>query len=409
MPGQPLDIEYPTSADTPLQAVDKLSAGMLLIQTDLEGSIVPADIDWSSDLSARGYALTNLGLATLAARDSSTADPGSWFYYAGEHYLATGDGAIQITDNGALNASALGGITGDFGGANPARVEYENGTGEYRFTEDPGVYADLRCDDLILVGSGSGSVRLSCKSDVTTATNFTIATPPASGTAFLTVNSAGDIVQATSVTVAQTCATMTVGTLLTLPSGSVTSLGMTMNGAADFNSICVFDGACDFNSTANFDGAVTMTSTLDVTGELSVTAGITTAGQAVKHGTRWKHLNTITSGSAIAASTTLYVTLPSFESGERIRYIKARIASTAGTDTIDLKLGEYTDGSFGLIAGCEGTITFGSSPSLQTCTLTLPYTFSVDSYGAIQLAIILGASDDCTLYGLSFGYDRITD
>lgn len=56
--------------------------------------------------------------------------------YAGNLYYVDSSGAVQITDGPNLNAAALNGITGDYGGADPARLNYVNATQSYYFWAD---------------------------------------------------------------------------------------------------------------------------------------------------------------------------------------------------------------------------------------------------------------------------------
>jgi hypothetical protein len=67
------------------------------------------------------------------------ADPGKVYFYADEWWLVTTAGAIQITDNGSLNVTSVGGIAGDYGGVNPASARFVDVTNRYDFYDDFGV------------------------------------------------------------------------------------------------------------------------------------------------------------------------------------------------------------------------------------------------------------------------------
>lgn len=234
MPGTPFTFPYPDENNTHVEAVALLSAGILALQTDIEQAIVPAEIDWVSDLSARGYGLTNLGLVNLVDHGSDTASAGSVIYYAGEFYMVTGSGAVKLTLNGALNATGIGGIGGNYGGVNPAAVVYEDGSGDYIFTTDPGVYADLQVDDVILQSLGGGSIRVGAAAGVLSAIAYTLGNLPTVGTGMLTIDAAGNVVHSATVTVPQTfTGTMTLPNAVLNTGGGVSTFANRISIAND--------------------------------------------------------------------------------------------------------------------------------------------------------------------------------
>lgn len=184
MPGVPLNLDLPSLSDDMATIVAKLVTAIGLIQDDLEAKVVPAEIDVNAALSMNGSALTNVGSGQFVAGNPPT-NAGTIYYNSNEWFLRDATGAVRITLNGALDASSVGGIGGDYGGGNPASVSYNDASGEYRFTEDVGVWADVVCDDLVLQGA-SGSVRFSCDSGISSARQVNINELPASGVSLLT-------------------------------------------------------------------------------------------------------------------------------------------------------------------------------------------------------------------------------
>lgn len=66
---------------------------------------------------------------------------GSIWFYDGEFYMVTSTGAVQITDGLTLNIAGVGGITGDYGGANPAQLRFVDADQEYYFYDNYGTGA----------------------------------------------------------------------------------------------------------------------------------------------------------------------------------------------------------------------------------------------------------------------------
>lgn len=193
MPGQPLNLDLPSLADPFAEILAKLLIALAAIEDDLEGLIVPSEININASLSLEGNALTDAGSLQLLAGNVPTAAGAIW-YADGEFYMRDASGVIQITSNGSLNVASIGTIVGDYGGVNPARVSYDNASGEYRFTEETGVWADLVADDLIL-NSATGSVRFGVDDAITTARQFIIKDLPASGVSCLVYDASTSTVE----------------------------------------------------------------------------------------------------------------------------------------------------------------------------------------------------------------------
>lgn len=183
MPGVDLDLDLPSLSDSLATIVSKTVDALQAIEDDLAAQVVSSEININAALSFNGAAITNLGSATFSSGNIPTT-AGSVWYDGTEWYVSDATGTIQVTSNGSLNIAAVGGIVGDYGGGNPARVTYDDASGEYRFTEDTGVYADLVADDLVL-HSASGSVRFSVDDAITTDRQFIIEDLPTAGVSAL--------------------------------------------------------------------------------------------------------------------------------------------------------------------------------------------------------------------------------
>lgn len=86
-----------------------------------------------SSLDLGGQALLNAAYVTLT---NTSATPGAspvnrLTAYQGNVYWASPSGVVQMTNGNLLNSAAVGGITGDYGGANPAQLYYDAATTRY--------------------------------------------------------------------------------------------------------------------------------------------------------------------------------------------------------------------------------------------------------------------------------------
>lgn len=198
MPGQPLAITYPVLGDPIAAALNQLVASIQTIQADLEPKIIPSEFDWITNISAQGHALTNLSKLHLEAQSSTSGHAtGDQFFFGGNFYVQTSGGLVQMTSGGVLNAAGLGGIVGDYGGSNPARVTYVDASSWYVFTDDTNDWSSIQVDDVLLRSTGA-FVTLGTQAVGTATWNF--GANPASGTAFVTMDSSGNIGATDSIT-----------------------------------------------------------------------------------------------------------------------------------------------------------------------------------------------------------------
>jgi len=198
MPGVVLDLDLPAASDTMADFRAKLVVALEAIAADLEPRITAGQLDITTALSIGGAPLYNVGGLRLVGGESTVAGT----LYIGdddELYVHTEAGAVQITLNGALDISSLGTIGGDFGGVNPAAVTYDDLSGEFRFTESPGQWADLVADDVVLRGA-NGTVRLGLHPTFGTSSSFLFSSLPTVGIGGLAYDSStSSLVDASSI------------------------------------------------------------------------------------------------------------------------------------------------------------------------------------------------------------------
>lgn len=137
-------------------------------------SIVVALLDMANN------AIANLAYASFYEATSSPASPvGSIQRYQGDLWYVSPSGAFRMTSGASLNATALGGFTGDYGGANPASAKFVDADKEYYFYDDLGAanwaYVWGRGFDIAQGLTGANRVRLQW----TGSTSYDITLPPA--------------------------------------------------------------------------------------------------------------------------------------------------------------------------------------------------------------------------------------
>lgn len=120
--------------------------------------------------------------------DQESAPSGSPFgrlvRYDGDLWYVDTDGAIQMTAGGVLNASAIGGIGGDYGGGDPALVYFRAASERYEFYDDYDQlqWGTLRARALEAIDEGTGFVT-TVRSSTSATESYTLILPTALPTA----------------------------------------------------------------------------------------------------------------------------------------------------------------------------------------------------------------------------------
>lgn len=128
---------------------------------------------------------------------NNTSQPvGSLFMYQGNLWYMSDTGAAQVTSGSSINASAIAGIGGDYGGVNPALVEFIDADNIYNFWDDAGgaVWARLAARSIDIYGGASSTNRVR----VTWAggSDWTLTlpdAPPATNGTLLQINTSGEV------------------------------------------------------------------------------------------------------------------------------------------------------------------------------------------------------------------------
>lgn len=101
----------------------------------LSAKVPLSSVSFNNNLDLAGNDLLNASNITF--QSSGGAPSGSPFNrfasFGGNLYWVNSLGAVQITNGASLNASSLAGITGDYGGVNPAQLNYVAVDSRYNF------------------------------------------------------------------------------------------------------------------------------------------------------------------------------------------------------------------------------------------------------------------------------------
>jgi hypothetical protein len=345
----------------------KIAEDLQIIETDLEAKVVAAEIDINGDLDFNGWQAVGVSALVLdPVPDPDDFGAGSAIYSQNEWYLVTAAGAVRVTLDGQLDAASLGGIGGDYGSPNPAAVTYVDTDGIYIFTEEPGVYADIEVDDVVLRGA-SGLVRLACDAAVDTGPTLSINEPPASGTALTIWDSAGRLypsgVVGSTVSSNQTWTgtntfnnTLTaVNVVLPFDTGVLTSSG-------GFSTLSIEDGAITLD-----DSSVILEGASDVHREkVYETVVLPNIGMKADIDTASIGSNT-PGGVLLDATRVIRVPLPVLV-GERVLTAKAVLSCVGGTDTCTVNIGYVNASGYSSLYSATQGIT--ATPTLYTFDIT---------------------------------------
>lgn len=190
----------PVSSPGPQFALD-INDILTEVMSRLSVKVPASSINFNTNLGFVGSAITDVAYITLvnaAASPATQLTPANRITaFSGDLWYVSPSGAIQITTGASLNAAGIGGITGDYGGANPAQLRFDDANQRYDFFDNFGTnaWAIARTRSLQLA-AGATSTVLATLSWVGNASNktFTLPTaPPTSQQLPLWMDTSGNI------------------------------------------------------------------------------------------------------------------------------------------------------------------------------------------------------------------------
>lgn len=159
--GTSLGLSLPTPGVT-TDWGDEINTALETIAEAVEGQVPSSALDVSSNIAFGGNDITAMGTIQFtneAAGLTAAGDVRKVYTVSGELYFTDGSqNAIQITSGGALNAAALGGISGAGYGSGGVQVSWDSGTDAYLFKSGSGAsdYAKIGVESVKLQ-DGSGN------------------------------------------------------------------------------------------------------------------------------------------------------------------------------------------------------------------------------------------------------------
>jgi hypothetical protein len=281
----------------------------------------------------------------------------------GEWYCNNAAGnQIAITSGTGLSVAAAAGIGGDYGGANPAAVTFDDANGRYDCTTDPGVYAAWRAGSFHFMSATSAQV-CTIKAPDTLAAAWTITLPTAApaSTSLMMMGSTGVV------------STSRTPTIDTLTAGTVTSTG------------AVTTGESTIRHAAQTIWLSPMAVKLNPSGPASAT--------------NVNHIRLLDAGSG----SQLWYFTPQIPIGARLTGVSAKVLDT----TTKLTLTVYM-ASGGTTATTLGTAQSSGGSSVNTISIT-GLTETMASGEFITMSVQTAATDYATqeLRGVSYTFDRL--
>lgn len=146
-------------------------------------------------LAMANNAISNIAFANLhQAASAPTVTSGSLYNLNGDLWYVSNSGAIQLTTGSTLNAASVGGITGNYGGANPARFKFVDADKEYYAYDDEAgaAWAYIWARGFDIAGDLTSTHRIRLTTG-TVGTNYTMTLPVAlpAATALVQIDNTG--------------------------------------------------------------------------------------------------------------------------------------------------------------------------------------------------------------------------
>lgn len=164
----------------------------------LEAQLPISSLDLSSNLNMQGAQILNAGYLTLANVGSAPgASPVNRLTaFSGDLYYVSPSGAIQITTAGTLNAAAVGGIIGDYGGAFPAKFRYDLANARFDAYQDfaNNILSDIRAFGFEIAAGPTSGIFLTLRWGGASNKTYTFpATTASAGTRPMYMDTSGNI------------------------------------------------------------------------------------------------------------------------------------------------------------------------------------------------------------------------
>lgn len=350
--GDPMTSTIPAVGTSGTTYATQVDAFLTEVKALLEAQVPMASL-LIDTLDMQNNEIQNVGPLGLYEQVNAPTTLGTLQNYGGELYWVNASGAVQITDGTGLTITTAGGITGDYGGVNPAQWRFDDADQAFYGYDDYGnaKWAHVRARDFGIYGAYGGTTRLTLT--CTPASSYTITFPTAApaSQSLVQMSTSGTI--SASNTIAQA---VTVSDL-----GFSSARTVTLGGSA--------------GQTSNSGSPPTFSAATNV----------------------WTH----------GTSTTRILFQIPLVAGDRITSWSAYLTKTSGSGTVSAELYEYT-----LASGARsqvGATVSNSAAAPGDITLNastgLPVTIASDK--TYFLAILPSGTTGDYTNGISIIYDRV--
>lgn len=131
--GDPITTAVPTVGSAGPDYATAIDALLTETVARLTAKVTPSSMLFNTTLDLGGEALTQASYVTMVNTAVTPAASPSCrlVVYSGDLWYVSPSGAIKLTTGSTLNAAGVGGITGDYGGANPAQFRYDAANARY--------------------------------------------------------------------------------------------------------------------------------------------------------------------------------------------------------------------------------------------------------------------------------------
>lgn len=160
--GTPMTSTIPTVGSSGTAYATSINTFLDEVKTRLEAEIPITSLQITT-LDMANNPIQNLQYASLYETTVTPSSPvGALYNYGGDVWWVSPAGAVQITDGAAVNAAGIGGITGDYGGANPAQFRFVDADQEYYAYDNfgTGAWARVWARNFDIAGGASSAFRV---------------------------------------------------------------------------------------------------------------------------------------------------------------------------------------------------------------------------------------------------------
>lgn len=175
--GDPISTAVPVSGTAGPTYATNVNDLLTEFKARLTAKIPLSSLITNSDLDLSGKALLNAAYVTLANTSAAASPVNRIAAVSGDLYWISPSGAVKLTSGAAINVTSIGGITGDYGGSNPAQFRFTDVTQRYDAYDDfgGGVFGFVRGQGLEVSNGASGANRARLK--FATAANVDLTLP----------------------------------------------------------------------------------------------------------------------------------------------------------------------------------------------------------------------------------------